>query len=100
MLPDQSVGVGGGHGVSHGGGVWQLVTVVGHHVSPGVTCHRVQVTRVQSARVKHDAVIILGAAPTVNAAILKKRIVREVRTKQRSARGGFNNIKEQCFIIY
>ena len=88
----------------HGGGVRQLMAVVGQHVSPaclpGVTCQCVQVTRVQSARVKHDAVIILGAAPTINAAVLKKRIVREVRTKQRSAGGGFNNIKEQCFIIY
>ena len=76
MLPDQSVGVGGGHGVPHGGGVRQLMAVVGQHVSPaclpGVTCQRVQVTRVQGARVKHDAVIILGAAPTINAAILEK----------------------------
>ena len=65
--------------MTHGGGVWQLVAVVGHHVSRAclVTCQGVQVTRVHGARVKHDAVILLGAAPAVNPAVLEKENCRE-----------------------
>merc|ERR1719264_2279499 len=74
VLPDQSVRVGGGQAGPHGGGVRQLVAVVGHHVSrtclPRVTGQGVQVTRVHRARVKHDVVILLGAALAVHAAIL------------------------------
>ena len=65
----------------HGGGVRQLVAVIWHHVSsaclPGVTCQCVQVTRVHRARVKHDIVILLGAAPAVNTAVLEKENCRE-----------------------
>ena len=87
--------------MTHGGGVWQLVAVVGHHVSRAclVTCQGVQVTRVHGARVKHDAVILLGAAPAVNPAVLEKENCREI-WKTGLPGGDFNNIKEQCFIIY